>query len=74
MDENEFYDYVVKNYVLDGTSSRLVRNIIEYVKDMDIVDEVDAHAHLESLLDGAFGIERHEIRRYRAEEGYSAQV
>ena len=68
MDENEFYDYVVKNYVLDGTSSRLVRNIIEHVRDENFVDEADAHVLLESLLGGAFGIEGHEISLYRAEE------
>ena len=74
MDENEFYDYILENYSLDGTSSRLVRNIIEHVRDENFVDEEDAHAHLESLLGGAFGIEGHEIRLYRAEEEHSAQV
>ena len=68
MDEREFYDYIIENFSLDGTTSRLVHNIIEYVKDQDFVDAEDAHAHLKSLLDGAFGIEGHEIRLYRAEE------
>ena len=66
MCEKEFYDYIMENFSLCGTSSRLVHNIIEYVKDQEFVDAADAHAHLKSLLDGAFGIEEREIKLYRA--------
>ena len=68
MNGREFYDYIVENFTLDGTSSRLIANIIEYVESQGFVDAVDAQAHLRSLLDGAFGIEDHEFRLYRAPE------
>ena len=66
MSEKEFYDYIMESFNLGGTSSRLVSNIIEYVKDQGFVDAEDAHAHLKSLLDGAFGIKENEIELYRA--------
>ena len=68
MDEREFYDYIQENFTLGGTASRLVHNIIEYVKDQKFTDAEDAHTHLKSLLDGAFGIEEHEIKQYRSHE------
>jgi len=68
MDEREFYDYIMENFNLDGTASRLVDNIITYVKDENFVDAEDAHTHLISLLGGAFGIEDSEIKLYRAPE------
>jgi len=61
----EFYSYIVENYSLDGTSCRLVHNIIEYVESQKFVDTEDARAHLKSLLGGAFGIEDWEIQKYR---------
>ena len=68
MDSREFYNYIMENFNLDGTASRLVKNAIEYVNAQEFVDEEDAQAHLKSLLDGAFGIEEHEIKLYRALE------
>ena len=64
----ELYDYIVMNFDLDGASSRLVRNIIEYVGDLGLGNTGDAHAHLEHLLGGAFGINKHEIKLYRTSE------
>jgi len=66
MDSQEFYDYIIDNFNLGGTASRLVSNIVEYVKNQDFVEAEDAQHHLKSLLDGAFGIEEHEIKLYRA--------
>lgn len=68
MDTQEFYDYLLKNFNLDGTSGRLVRNILEYVKAEDFVDAEDAHTHLDALLGGAFGLTEQEIKLYRADE------
>ena len=68
MEAREFYMYIMENFALDRTSARLVRNIIEYVMNQDFVDAEDAQAHLKSLLNGAFGIEAHEIKLYRAPE------
>jgi len=66
MDSREFYDYILEKFNLDGTASRLVSNIIEYVKAQEFVNAEDAQRHLKSLLDGAFGIEEREIKLYRA--------
>ena len=66
MDSNEFYDYIIENFNLGGTASRLVSNIIEYIRDQEFIDAEDAQAHLKYLLDGAFGIEEREIKLYRA--------
>jgi biotin synthase-like enzyme len=54
---------------LGGTAARLVYNIIEYVKTQEFADKKDAQQHLSSLLDGAFGIEKREIKLYRASQG-----
>jgi len=68
MNKDEFYDYIVENFNLDGASFRLVHNIIYYVANQEFTDVQDAQVHLKSLLDGAFGIEEHEIRKYRQNE------
>ena len=68
MNEREFYDYIQENFNLGGTASRLVYNIIQYVRNQEFVDAEDAQAHLKSLLDGAFGIVGREIKLYRAPE------
>ena len=64
MNAGEFYNYIIENFNLDGTSSRLVRNVIEYVEAQDFVSNLEVHDHLTALLDGAFGIEEHEIQQY----------
>ena len=66
MDSREFYDYIIENYNLDGTSSRLVSNIIEYVKAQKFVKVEAVQRQLKSLLDGTFGMEEREIKLYRA--------
>jgi hypothetical protein len=65
MNECQFCDYVIRNFNLNGTSMRLVRNIIEYVKQEDYVEAEDAQRNLFALLDGAFGIEEYEVKMYR---------
>jgi hypothetical protein len=67
MNEREFYDYIQENFNVGGTASRLIENILEYIKAEEFVDPDDAQCALMSLLDGAFGIEEHEIKLYRAE-------
>ena len=61
MSTREFYNYVMKTFNLDGTSARLLSNILTYVAAQGYVDLADQHSHLSALLDGAFGLERHEI-------------
>ena len=66
MESKEFYDYIVETFNLNGTSCRLISNIIKYVASQGFVDKEDAHAHLKSLLGGAFGISEYEIKLHRA--------
>jgi len=68
MDAREFYDYIQENFTLDGTASRLVHNILEYVAAENFVDAEDARVHLWSLFDGAFGLTEQEVSQYRAAE------
>jgi len=63
MNPEEFYDYIMKYFNLDGTSCRLIKNIIYYVDSQRFIDQKDNHAHLHALLDGAFGLERKEIKK-----------
>ena len=58
----EFHDYITENYKLDDVSSRLIFNILTYVKEQSFVDREDVHRHLFNLLGGAFGVKEDEIR------------
>jgi len=68
MDARGFYDYLQEKFILDGTASRLIRNILDYVEAENFVEAEDARAHLWTLLDGAFGLTEKEVSRYRADE------
>ena len=61
MNAREFYDYVIEKFNLDGTSARLLDNILAYVAMQGCVDLEGQHSQLSALLDGAFGLEQHEI-------------
>ena len=63
MNAREFYDYILANYTLDGTSARLIKNILDYVEFQHFADVKDQHAHLTMLLDYAFGLENKDIRK-----------
>ena len=67
MTERQFYDYIQEHFTLDGTSSRLVFNIIDFVKDGDYDDAETAHRELWHLLGGAFGLTEEEVKLYREE-------
>lgn len=68
MNEREFYDYIQEHFNLGGTASRLISNILDYIKGQEFVDAEDAQVHLKSLFDGAFGIEEYQIKLYRVPE------
>ena len=61
MNAREFYDYIIENFNLDGATARLLNNVLLYVAEKKVVDLKEQHDHLSTLLDGAFGLERHEI-------------
>jgi len=64
LNAREFYDYIMENFNLGGTASRLVGNIVDYVEAQGFVCDLDARLHLNSLLGGAFGLEESEINLY----------
>lgn len=64
----DFYNYLQENFILDGTVSRLVHNILEYVEAENFIDVKDARTHLWSLLGGAFGLTEKELLHYQASE------
>ena len=57
----KLYDYILENFNLDGTSCRLVQNILNYVEAQGFTDEEDDILHLHGLLGCAFGLEKSEI-------------
>ncbi|MCL2447295.1 MAG: hypothetical protein FWD06_11070 [Oscillospiraceae bacterium] len=66
MDANKLYDYIQENFSLDGTASRLVQNILDYVEAQEFSDTKLAQHHLHALLDGTFGLTKEEILQFGA--------
>ena len=60
MNAEEFYDYIIENFSLDGTSRSLVHNILDYVEKTN--NGEDAYTLLDWLLD-VIGLEDSELRR-----------
>ena len=61
LNKREFYEYILDNFNIGGTTSRLIKNILEFVDNMDLSTEEEAQGLLKELLLGAFGLEEHEI-------------
>jgi len=62
MNADEFYNYLVENFSLDGTACRLVKNILTYVESLGFTDLEESHRHLLLLLDCTFGLTVGEIK------------
>jgi len=62
MNAEEFYNYLVENFNLDGTACRLVKNIMTYIESLGLTDIEESHRHLMLLLDCAFGLTIAEIK------------
>ena len=63
MNAREFYDYILANYNLHGTSARLIDNILQYIAAQGFVDAADQHNHLTMLLGDAFGLTKKDIKK-----------
>ena len=59
MNKDQFHDYILNNFTMDGTSLRLVHNILDYVAVQGCCYE-DQQALLSALLDG-IGLTEEEI-------------
>ena len=63
MDKEQFYNYICENFSLNGTSLRLIRNILDYRAVQGCPYE-EQQAMLSALLDG-FGLTEKEIWKVR---------
>ncbi|MCL2447245.1 MAG: hypothetical protein FWD06_10815 [Oscillospiraceae bacterium] len=66
IDASKLYDYIQENFAVDGTASRLIRNILDHVEAQEFSDSKLAQHHLHALLDGAFGLTVEEILQFGA--------
>lgn len=62
MDRNETMNYINENFNISAEASRLINNILCYVKTQDM-DEDEQHKTLFSLLDGTIGLSDSEIKK-----------
>ena len=63
MNPNEFYDYIVENFNLNGTACRLIKNILNYIEEQGFADQDKNYRHLCMLLDGTIGLSDREIKK-----------
>ena len=71
MDSNQLYNYITKTYALDGTSQRLVKNIL-LLEDLQGSRNDVKRADLRFLLGDAFGIENWECNMYGSKADYDS--
>lgn len=62
MNKEEFYQYILDNFTIDGTSARLIRSILDFVKN-NYTDEIEQYKVLCELLDGTIGLTDEEIKK-----------
>ena len=61
MDKDEFYEYIIENFSLDGTARRLIQNILDYIE-KTTCDENEQYVMACDLLSG-FGMTDAELRK-----------
>lgn len=61
MGKDEFYEYICENFDLDGTSLRLIQNILDYIEKTTI-DENEQYLLACDLLCG-FGMSDYEMSK-----------
>ena len=62
MNKNEFMDYIRENFNVDGTSQRLIANILDFVEN-HYPEENEQYVVLCELLDGTIGLTDNEIKK-----------
>lgn len=60
MNKQEFYQYILDNFNIDGATSRLIDNILVYVEE-NFTEAHMQHYILEKLLGGPIGLSEQEI-------------
>ena len=61
MNKDEFYNYILENFSLDGTARRLIQNILDYIE-KTAPDENEQYQIACDLLAG-FGMTDAEMRK-----------
>lgn len=62
MNRNEFFEYILDNYLINGDAARMLDNILKFVEN-NYPDENDQYRVLCELLDGTIGLSDREIRK-----------
>lgn len=62
MDREEFYNYILENFNIDGVSRRLIDNILQFVES-HYSEENEQYIALCDLLDGTIGLTDNEIKK-----------
>ena len=62
MNKQQFFEYIQKNFNIDGASQRLILNILDYIE-ANYPEENEQYNALVSLLDGTIGLEDRELKK-----------
>lgn len=62
MNKQQFFEYIQKNFNIDGASQRLIWNILSYIE-ANYPEENEQYNALCSLLDGTIGLEDTELKK-----------
>lgn len=63
MNREEFYNYILENFQIDGATARLINNILIFVENNYPVEFNQQYDILAELLDGTIGITSDELKR-----------
>lgn len=63
MNREEFYNYILENFQIDGATARLINNILIFVENNYPVEFNQQYDILAELLDGTIGITSDELKK-----------
>lgn len=63
MNRVEFYNYILENFTIDGTTARLINNILVFVENNYPSEFEQQHNVLDELLSGTIGLTNEELNR-----------
>lgn len=63
MNREEFYNYILENFQIDGATVRLINNILVFVENNYPVEFNQQYDILAELLDGTIGITSDELKK-----------
>lgn len=63
MNRVEFYNYILENFTIDGTTARLINSILVFVENNYPSEFEQQHNVLDELLSGTIGLTNEELNR-----------